>query len=46
MRRMMPRTTAESSGRSTPAMPRQIAAGTMSLSPIAASITSCSTFST
>ena len=29
MRRMMPATTAESSGRSTPAIPRQIAAGTI-----------------
>ncbi len=43
---MMPRTTCASSGRSTPAMPRQIAAGTMSVPASASSITSCSTFST
>src|ERR1051326_319177 len=46
MRRMMAATVRASSWRSTPAMPRQIAAGTIGRSPIADSITSCRTFST
>ena len=50
MRRMMPRTASASAGRSTPAMPRQIAAGRTSgasgCCASAASITWCSTFST
>src|SRR5258706_3007247 len=46
MRRMMADTVRASSSRSTPAMPRQMAAGVMSRSPIAVSITSCRTFST
>src|SRR3984893_9625227 len=46
MRRMIARTVRASSSRSTPAIPRQIAAGVMPWSPIAASITPCSTFST
>src|SRR5205823_620760 len=43
---MIARTTTASSGRSTPAMPRQIAAGVMSRSPMTSSMTSWSTFST
>ena len=43
---MMARTVRASSSRSTPAMPRQMAAGAIWRSPIAVAITSCSTFST
>jgi hypothetical protein len=46
MRRMMPRMIAASSGRSAPATPRQMAAGTIGRPASAPSITSCSTFST
>ena len=49
MRRMMPRTASASAGRSTPAIPRQMAAGRTSARRTlrsAASITWCSTFST
>ena len=50
MRRMMPRTASASAGRSTPAIPRQIAAGRTSgasgCCESAASMTWCSTFST
>src|SRR3954463_5962326 len=46
IRRIIARTTCASSSRSTPAIPRQIAAGISVRSPIARSITSCRTFST
>ena len=46
MRRMIPATTTESSGRSTPAMPRQMTAGWMALEPSASVHDLWRTFST